>query len=101
MAQKFQNFIGGKWVDAKSGRSYENRNPARWDEVVGVFPQSGKEDVDEAVKAARVAYEKWRLVPAPKRGDIMRKVGDILVARKEEIAKEMTREMGKVLAETR
>ncbi len=101
MAQKFQNFINGKWIDAKSGRSFENRNPANWDEVIGIFPKSGKEDVDEAVKAARSAFEKWRLVPAPKRGDIMRKVGDIMVARKEELAREMTREMGKVLAETR
>jgi acyl-CoA reductase-like NAD-dependent aldehyde dehydrogenase len=101
MATKYQNFINGKWVDAKSGRTYENRNPANWNEVIGLFPKSGKEDVDDAVKAARVAYEKWRLVPAPKRGDIMRKVGDLMVARKEEVAREMTREMGKVLAETR
>ncbi len=101
MAKKFQNFINGKWVDAKSGKTFENRNPANWEEIVGTFPKSGKEDVDEAVKAARVAFEKWRLVPAPKRGDIMRKVGDLMVERKEELARQMTREMGKVLAETR
>lgn len=101
MSRKFQNFISGKWVDAKSGKTFENRNPANWDDVVGVFPRSGKEDVDEAVRAARAAFEKWRLVPAPKRGDIMRKVGDLLVARKEELARQMTSEMGKVLAETR
>jgi aldehyde dehydrogenase (NAD+) len=101
MPQKFQNFINGKWVDAKSGKIFENRNPANWDEVIGIFPKSGKEDVDEAVKAARSAFEKWRLVPAPKRGDIMRTIGDIMVARKEELAREMTREMGKVLVETR
>ena len=101
MAKKFQNFINGKWVDAKSGRTFENRNPANWDEIVGVFPRSGKEDVDEAVQAARNAFERWRLVPAPQRGDIMRKVGDIMVARKDELARQMTREMGKVLAETR
>ncbi len=101
MAKKFQNFINGKWVDAKSGKTFENRNPANWDEMVGTFPKSGKEDVDEAVNAARVAFEKWRLVPAPARGDIMRKVGDLMVERKEELARQMTREMGKVLAETR
>ncbi|MFA6456690.1 MAG: aldehyde dehydrogenase family protein, partial [Bacteroidota bacterium] len=84
MAQKFQNLINGKWVDAKSGRTFENRNPANWEEVVGIFPKSGKEDVDEAVKYARAAFEKWRLVPAPKRGDIMRTIGDLLVKRKEE-----------------
>ncbi len=101
MAKKFQNFINGKWVDAKSGRTFENRNPANWDEVVGTFPKSGKEDVDEAVKSARNAFEMWRLIPAPKRGDIMRKVGDLMVAKREELARQMTREMGKVLAETR
>lgn len=101
MARKYQNFINGKWVDAKSGQTFENRNPANWNEVIGLFPKSSKEDVDEAVKAARAAFEKWRLVPAPKRGDILRKVGDLLVARKEELARQMTQEMGKVLAETR
>ena len=101
MAQLFKNLINGKWVAAKSGRTFENRNPANWEEVIGIFPKSGPEDVDEAVKAARAAFERWRLVPAPKRGDIMRKIGDMLVARKEELAREMTREMGKVLAETR
>ncbi len=101
MAKKYQNFINGKWVDAKSGKTFENRNPANWDELIGTFPKSGIEDVNEAVAAARKAFEKWRLVPAPKRGEIMKKVGDILVARKEEIATLMTREMGKVLMETR
>jgi len=101
MAKNFQNFINGRWVDAKSGRTFENRNPANWDELVGLFPRSGREDVEEAVKAARAAFAKWRLVPAPKRGDILRKVGDLMVARKEELARQMTREMGKVLAETR
>ncbi|MCK5572211.1 MAG: aldehyde dehydrogenase family protein [Bacteroidetes bacterium] len=101
MTKEFKNFINGKWVGAKSGRTFENRNPANWDEVVGIFPKSGKEEVDEAVRAARAGFEKWRLVPAPKRGDIMRRVGDLMVARKEEIARQMTREMGKVLAETR
>jgi alpha-ketoglutaric semialdehyde dehydrogenase len=100
MPQKFQNFINGQWVDAKSGKTYANRNPANWDDIVGMFPRSGKEDVDDAVKAAREAYDKWRLVPAPARGDILRKIGDLLVSRKEDLAREMTREMGKVLTET-
>jgi aldehyde dehydrogenase (NAD+) len=101
MAQQFKNFINGKWVEAKSGKTFENRNPANWNDVIGVFPKSGKEDVEEAVRAARVAFEKWRLLPAPARGDILRKIGDLLVKNKEEIAREMTREMGKVLTETR
>ncbi|MDI6765565.1 MAG: aldehyde dehydrogenase family protein [Bacteroidota bacterium] len=99
--KKYQNFINGKWCDAKSGKTFENRNPANWSEIVGIFPKSGKEDVEEAIKAARTAFEKWRLVPAPKRGDILKTVGDIMSARKEEIAKLMTREMGKVLTETK
>lgn len=99
--KKYQNYINGKWCDAKSGKTFENRNPANWDEVVGIFPKSSKEEVDEAVKAARAAFEKWRLVPAPKRGDILKTVGDIMVRRKEEVANLMTREMGKVLMETR
>jgi len=101
MAKQFQNCINGKWTDARSGKTFENRNPADWDEVLGTFPKSGKEDVEEAVRAARATFERWRLVPAPKRGDIMRKVGDLMVQRKEELARQMTQEMGKVLAETR
>lgn len=101
MARKYQNFINGKWGDAKSGQTFENRNPANWDEVLGTFPKSGKEDVDEAVRAARKAFDSWRLIPAPKRGDILRRVGDLMVARKEALSRQMTQEMGKVLAETR
>ncbi|MBM4167473.1 MAG: aldehyde dehydrogenase family protein, partial [Ignavibacteria bacterium] len=101
MAKKFQNYINGKWCDAKSGQEFENRNPANNNEVLGTFPKSSKEDVNEAVAAAKKAFESWRLVPAPKRGDILKKVGDIMTERKEELARAMTKEMGKVLLETR
>jgi aldehyde dehydrogenase (NAD+) len=101
MAEVFKNYINGKWVDAKSGKTFENRNPANWDDIIGIFPKSGPEDVEEAVKAARKAYQSWRLVPPPKRADIIKKAADLLVQRKEEIAREMTREMGKILLETR
>ena len=97
----YQNFINGEWVAPKSGKSIENRNPANTDEVIGVFPNSGPEDVDAAVSAAREAYKKWRLVPAPKRGEILYRVAELLLKRKEELSRDMTREMGKVLAETR
>jgi aldehyde dehydrogenase (NAD+) len=100
MARKFKNFIGGKWVDARSGKTFENRNPAHWEKVLGTFPKSGKEDVDAAVKAAAHAFDAWRLMPAPKRGEILKRVGDLMVERKEELARAMTMEMGKVLAET-
>jgi aldehyde dehydrogenase (NAD+) len=101
MAEVFKNYINGRWVDAKSGKTFENRNPANWDDIIGIFPKSGPEDVEEAVKAARKAYQSWRLVPPPKRADIIKKAADLLVQRKEEIAREMTREMGKILLETR
>jgi aldehyde dehydrogenase (NAD+) len=101
MVKKFQNFVGGRWVDAESGQTFENRNPANWGECIGLFPKSGRGDVDRAVEAARKAFESWRLVPPPKRGDILKNVGDLMVARKEDLARQMTREMGKVLAETR
>ncbi len=101
MNKRFKNFIDGEWVDSCSGETFENRNPANWDEVVGVFPNSNEEDVNKAVKAAKKAFDSWRLVPAPERGEIMKKAGDIMSARKEEISRLMTREMGKILAETR
>ena len=101
MSTKYQNHIAGEWVDAASGETAENRNPANWDEVVGIFPRSGKEDVEAAVRSAKEAFDAWRLLPAPARGDIIRRAGDIMTARKEEISKNMTREMGKILEETR
>ncbi len=100
MAERFMNYIDGRWCPADSGEWFENRNPADWNEVVGLFPKSGKSDVDRAVKAAREAYKEWRLVPAPERGAMLKKAGDIMVERKDELARNMTREMGKVLTET-
>jgi alpha-ketoglutaric semialdehyde dehydrogenase len=97
----YQNFINGEWLAPKNGKSIENRNPANTDEVLGVYPISGPEDVNLAVDAAREAYKKWRMVPAPKRGEILFRVAELLVKRKEEFSRDMTREMGKVLAETR
>ncbi|MFQ5583418.1 MAG: aldehyde dehydrogenase family protein, partial [Calditrichia bacterium] len=101
MAEKYLNYIDGEWCETSGSSTFENRNPANWEEVVGIFPKSTKEDVDRAVAAARAAFDNWRLMPAPQRGMILKKVGDIMTGRKEEIAKLMTREMGKVLAETR
>jgi alpha-ketoglutaric semialdehyde dehydrogenase len=99
---EFKNFINGVWKPSSNGKYSENRNPANWnDDLIGLFPLSTEEDVNEAVKAAREAYKKWRLIPAPKRGDVLKEVGDIMLARKDEIAFEMTREMGKVFAETK
>ena len=98
MAQKFKNFIDGKWVDSGTSETYENRNPANGN-LLGIFPKSGRLDVMKAIEAAHKAYQHWRLVPAPKRGEILYKAGQLLVERKEQIAREMTMEMGKVLKE--
>lgn len=100
-SKDYFNYIDGKWVPAKSGKTFENRNPADPSDLIGTFPASGPEDVEAAVEAAKRAFDKWRLTPAPKRGEIMYKAGELLIERKEELARAMTREMGKVLAETR
>ena len=97
----FKNYINGEWSEAASGRAFENRNPANTDELIGIFPESSAADVDAAVDAARAAFETWRLVPAPKRAEILFRAAEILSKRKETLAHEMTREMGKVLDETR
>jgi len=97
----FKNFINGEWVESRSGSAYENRNPANTDELIGMFVSSTNEDVDAAVDAAKEAYKTWRLVPAPKRAEILFRAAELLLLRKEDFSKDMTREMGKVLAETR
>ncbi len=97
----FQNFIAGEWVSAASGQTFENRNPADTRDLVGHFPRSGAADVERAVASATRGFARWSRTPAPARGDVLRRVGDLLSARKEELADLMTREMGKPLSETR
>src|SRR6476661_3300767 len=97
----FKNFIGGEWVAPSSGEYFANRNPADSSDVIGNFPLSDARDVERAVQSAKRGFREWSRTPAPARGDVMRRVGEIMVARKEEIADLMTREMGKPLAETR
>ena len=101
MATEHLNFINGKKVPAKSGETYENRNPADQDDLVGVFPSSGGDEVSAAVEAASAAYPAWRSLPAQARGDIMRKATELMRERKEDFAQLETREMGKILKETR
>jgi aldehyde dehydrogenase (NAD+) len=101
MAKTFKNFIAGQWTAASSGETFDNVNPADTNDIVGKFPLSTAEDVNRAVASAKRGFEIWRATPAPLRGDVMRKAGDLLASRKEEIAALMTREMGKPLAETR
>jgi aldehyde dehydrogenase (NAD+) len=101
MPTTFRNFIAGRWVTPTTRSYFENRNPANTRDVIGRFPDSGADDVNAAVKSAVEGFRKWSQVPAPARGDVLKRVGDLLTRDKERIAREMTREMGKVLAETR
>ncbi len=101
MAETYKNYINGEWVESKTGETFENRNPADTSDLVGVFQKSGAEDVNDAITAASEAYKKWRLVPAPKRAEIIYIIGQKLIEKKEEISQQMTREMGKVIKETR
>ena len=100
-ATTYYNYIDGRWTPSGSGQLFENRNPANTDDLIGVFQKSTREDVDAAVEAARRAFDRWRLVPAPRRAEIIYRAAQLLVERKEQLARDMTREMGKVLAETR
>ena len=96
-----KNFIDGEWVESVTGETFEDRNPADTREVVAIFQKSGKADVDAAVDAAKRAFLKWRLVPAPRRAELLYRAAEILLERKEEFSRDMTREMGKVIKETR
>ncbi|MGH7646205.1 MAG: aldehyde dehydrogenase family protein [Gemmatimonadales bacterium] len=101
MPETFQNFIAGEWTAPLTGEHFENRNPADWNDLIGRFPRSGPADVARAVESARPGFERWSRTPAPLRGQVLLRVGQLLAERKEAIARAMTREMGKVLAETR
>ncbi len=100
MALHLQNFIDGRWIDSASGERFDDTDPANGD-LIATVTKSTTSDVDKAVEAARRAYDAWRLLPAPKRGEILYRAGEILLARKDDLAREMTREMGKVLAEAK
>src|SRR5438309_5446378 len=88
----YHNYIDGSWVSSVSGDVFENRNPANTDDLVGVFQKSTRADVEQAVGAARAAYERWRLVPAPKRAELLFRAAQLIADRKEPLAREMTRE---------
>jgi alpha-ketoglutaric semialdehyde dehydrogenase len=95
-----KNYIDGRWADASSGDSFEDTDPANGD-VIATATKSTTADVDKAVDAAKRAYDGWRLLPAPKRGEILYRAAEIMLRRKDDLAREMTLEMGKVLAESK
>jgi acyl-CoA reductase-like NAD-dependent aldehyde dehydrogenase len=97
----FHNYIDGTWIPSRSGRTFENRNPANRDDAIGLFQDSDREDVEAAVRTAERAYCSWRLVPAPKRAEMLFAAAQMIATRKEDFARDMTREMGKVLEEAR
>jgi aldehyde dehydrogenase (NAD+) len=101
MPENFKNFIAGEWVAPSTGEYFENRNPADWNDLIGCFPRSGPADMLRAIESAQRGFAAWSKTPAPLRGQVLQRVGDLLVQRKDAIARAMTREMGKVLAETR
>lgn len=100
MSEVFKNFIDGKWVESHTGQTFERNNPATG-ELVGTYTKSDSKDVDAAVAAASEAFKSWRLYPAPKRGEILFRAAQILDERKDDLAREMTEEMGKVFDETK
>ncbi len=97
--ERIQNYINGKWVDSKSGETFQSINPANKEEVIGIVAKSGREDIDQAVRAAQEAYDGWRLFPSPRRGEILFRAAEILLRNKESLGKLETREMGKILPE--
>ena len=99
MDKVVKNLINGEWRESTTGDTFESVNPADTSEIVGVVAKSSREDVDEAVKAAREAYKLWRLVPPPKRGEILFRAAEILAKRKDELGELVTRELGKILPE--
>lgn len=101
MAEKFLNYVAGEWTEPATGEYIENRNPARTSDLIGLFPDTGTSELDAAVASAQRGFERWSRTPAPERGLVLKKAGDLLTRHKEDLARTATREMGKVLDETR
>src|SRR5262245_20008770 len=100
-ATLYHNFIGGAWVPSGSNQTFENRNPADTSDLIGTFQSSTRQEVEAALAEAGKAYDSWRHVPAPRRAELLFRAAQIIADRKEAFARDMTREMGKVLNETR
>jgi alpha-ketoglutaric semialdehyde dehydrogenase len=101
MPELFRNFVGGEWVSARSGATFDKRNPADTDEIVATFQKSDADDTRQAIAAAKAAQPAWAAMPAPKRGEVLHRAAIILESRAEQVAREMTREEGKTLPEAR
>jgi aldehyde dehydrogenase (NAD+) len=97
VTQEHRNLIGGEWAAARSGRTFERRNPADQREVVGRFAASDAEDVRTAIGAASAAFAAWRALAPAKRAQVLNRAAAHLEAHAADIARELTREMGKPL----
>jgi len=100
MSKVYKNYINGKWQVSSSGETFENINPSNTKQVLGRFQKSNQKDINKAVAAAKNAQVKWRNVPAPKRGEMLFRAGELLLKNKDSLARDMTMEMGKVFKET-
>ena len=99
-AKRYRNYIGGKWVVPVGGKYSKNTNPAN-NALIGSFPRSDSKDINMAVASAKKAFKKWRQFPAPERAEILFTAAEMLKQKKESLARDMTREMGKVISEAR
>lgn len=97
MAKRFQNYIDGQWLDGASGKTFENTNPSHFSEILGVFPQSDAQDIDRAVSAALTAFQEWKSLPPPERGNRIMEAGRIMARKKEELATVISKENGKTV----
>ena len=95
------NYLGGEWRESASGQTYEKRNPWRPSQVVGVYPASDAEDAVAAIEAAREAFPAWAALPTGQRAAFFERAANAIEARAEQIAQDMTAEMGKPLRESR
>ena len=97
--KKYKNLIGGELLESVSGEYFENLNPADTSDIIGLFPRSNAEDINSGVKAARAAFKAWRDVPAPRRGELIYKAGELLLKNQKRLADAIVREMGKTSQE--
>jgi len=100
MPERFGNLIDGACHPPESGEWFADRNPAELDEIVAEFPVSGPSEAAQAARAAAEAQREWAALPAPARGEVLRRAAELLEARKDDVAADLTREEGKSLAES-
>src|ERR1700723_3665070 len=98
--QLCRNYIKGEWVESRSAKIVERRNPANTDQVVARIPLSTRQEMKEAIVAAKGAFAAWRETPAPNRGKLLFTATRIMQEQKEALARLLTREEGKALKDS-